>query len=87
MSDSIEVPRPASPPTVGALRDSVRTTVAIAIGVGIAKMLGDDTASQAGEAITYVAAIAVSAFFAWLGKVFRSKVTPNAAAELAGKVI
>lgn len=81
MADLLDGARPASTPNVGAVRDAVRTTLAFGIAWALTKIVGAEMATQMSGAVEGVVVVAVSALFAWLGKVFRNK------DSVAGQVI
>ena len=71
-----ETMRVASTPNAGALRDAVRTSIAIGLTMLMAKLVGEETAASLSGTIEAVVVVAISALFAWVGKTMRNKSNP-----------
>ena len=67
-----ETTRVASPPSAGALRDAVRTSLAIGLTLLVARFFGEETAGKLSGAIEAGAVVIISAVLAFAGKVFRN---------------
>lgn len=84
MSNEITVGsgRTASPPSVGALRDALRTILGFVVVWVLTKVIGAQAAADLSPQIEAVIVIAVSAGLAWFGKRSRNSATP-----VVGKVV
>ena len=80
-------PRTASSPRVGALRDALRTTLAIGLGLLVAHFAGNELADKLDNTIAGFSAVVISAAFAWVGKTGRDSTTGTGILSALGKVI
>ena len=82
-----ETTRTASPPSVGMVRDSVRTTLAFALYWLLTKIVGAEMAESMGGAVEAVVVIITSALFALLGKLSRNEADEEDETAIVGSVV
>ena len=76
-----DVIRKASPPSIGAARDAVRTLIGFGAFMLLAKMVGDETATSLSGPVQALVVMVTSALFAFLGKKLRNT------GSVAGEVV
>ncbi len=73
--------RKASPPSIGAARDAVRTLIGFGVFMLVAKVVGDETAVSLSEPVQAMVVMVTSALFAFVGKKLRNS------GSVAGEVV